>query len=42
MKVDDNTQVLARLAALKDMTVRELKAEWAKLTCYYKKSHVVV
>ena len=31
MKVDDNTQVLARLAALKDMTVRELKAEWAKL-----------
>jgi hypothetical protein len=31
MKVDDNAQVLARLAALKDMTVRELKAEWAKL-----------
>ncbi len=31
MKVDDNTQVLARLAALKDMTVKELKAEWAKL-----------
>ena len=31
MKVDDNRQVLARLAALKEMTVRELKAEWAKL-----------
>ncbi len=31
MQVDDNRQVLARLAALKDMTVRELKAEWAKL-----------
>ena len=31
MKVDDNVQVLARLAALKDMTVRELKAEWTKL-----------
>jgi len=31
MKMDDNVQVLARLAALKDMTVRELKAEWAKL-----------
>src|SRR5690606_17226028 len=31
MKVDDNAQVLARLAALKDMTVRELKAEWEKL-----------
>jgi hypothetical protein len=31
MQVDDNRQVLARLAALKNMTVRELKAEWAKL-----------
>ena len=31
MQVDDNRQVLARLAAMKDMTVRELKAEWAKL-----------
>ncbi len=31
MQVDDNRQVLARLAALKDMTVRELKAEWGKL-----------
>ena len=31
MQVDDNRQVLARLAALKDMTVRELKAEWTKL-----------
>lgn len=31
MQVDDNRQVLARLAALKDMTVRELKSEWAKL-----------
>jgi hypothetical protein len=30
-KQDDNAQVLARLAALKDMSVRELKAEWAKL-----------
>jgi len=28
---DDNRQVLARLAALKEMSVRELKAEWAKL-----------
>jgi hypothetical protein len=31
MKVDDNAQVLARLAGLKEMTVRELKAEWVKL-----------
>lgn len=31
MQIDDNRQVLARLAALKDMTVRELKAEWGKL-----------
>ena len=31
MQVIDDTRVLARLAALKDMTVRELKAEWAKL-----------
>ena len=31
MHTDDNTQVLARLAALKVMTVRELKAEWEKL-----------
>ena len=31
MKVDDNTQVLARLAALKDMTVVELKAQWQAL-----------
>ncbi len=27
----DDPQVLARLAALKTMTVKELKAEWAKL-----------
>ena len=31
MRDDDNAQVLARLAALKDMSVRELKAEWEKL-----------
>ena len=31
MKVDDNTQVLARLAALKEMTVVELKAQWQAL-----------
>ncbi len=31
MQVDDNTQVLARLAALKAMTVGELKAEWLAL-----------
>lgn len=31
MQHHDDGQVLARLAALKDMTVRELKAEWAKL-----------
>ena len=31
MQVEDNRQVLARLGALKDMTVRELKAEWGKL-----------
>ena len=31
MKVDDNTQVLARLAALKAMTVGELKTEWQAL-----------
>ncbi len=30
-KQDDNAQVLARLAALKAMTVRQLKAEWEKL-----------
>jgi hypothetical protein len=30
-KQDDNAQVLARLAALKDMSVKQLKAEWAKL-----------
>jgi len=29
--VADDAQVLARLAALKDMSVRELKAEWEKL-----------
>ena len=28
---NDDAQVLARLAALKTMTVRELKAEWEKL-----------
>ncbi len=28
---NDDAQVLARLAALKAMTVKELKAEWAKL-----------
>ncbi len=28
---DDNAQVLARLAALKDMSVKQLKAEWEKL-----------
>ena len=31
MRDDDNAQVLARLAALKAMSVRELKADWAKL-----------
>lgn len=31
MRDDDNMQVLARLAALKEMSVRELKGEWAKL-----------
>lgn len=31
MQVDDNAHVLARLAALKGMTVRELKAEWENL-----------
>lgn len=31
MRDDDNAQVLARLAALKTMSVRELKADWAKL-----------
>lgn len=31
MRDDDNAQVLARLVALQAMTVRELKAEWAKL-----------
>lgn len=31
MRDDDNAQVLARLAALKVMSVRELKADWAKL-----------
>ena len=31
MKVDENAQVLARRAALKDMSVKQLKAEWAKL-----------
>ena len=31
MKVDDNTQVLARLSALKEMTVVELKAQWQAL-----------
>ena len=31
MKVDDNTQVLARLAALKAMTVGELKTKWQAL-----------
>ena len=30
-KQDDNAQVLARLAALKAMSVKELKAEWEKL-----------
>ncbi len=30
-KQDDNTQVLARLTALKAMSVKELKAEWEKL-----------
>lgn len=30
-KQDDNAQVLARLAALKDMSVKQLKAEWEKL-----------
>ncbi len=30
-KQDDNAQVLARLTALKAMTVKELKTEWAKL-----------
>ena len=29
--VADDTQVLARLAALKDMTVVELKAQWQAL-----------
>ena len=27
-KQDGNAQVLARLAALKDMTVKQLKTEW--------------
>ncbi|HWK65793.1 MAG TPA: DUF2924 domain-containing protein [Rhizobiaceae bacterium] len=31
MQVDDNARVLARLAGLKDMTVKQLKAEWEKL-----------
>jgi hypothetical protein len=31
MRDDDNAQVLARLAALKEMSVRELKADWTKL-----------
>ena len=31
MQKYDDPQVLARLAALKTMTVKELKAEWAKL-----------
>ena len=31
MQVDDNAHVLARLAALKGMTVTELKAEWENL-----------
>lgn len=31
MRDDDNAQVLARLAALKNMSVRELKADWVKL-----------
>ncbi len=31
MRDDHNAQVLARLAALKAMSVRELKADWAKL-----------
>lgn len=31
MQKQDNAQVLARLAALKDMTVRELKTEWQAL-----------
>ena len=31
MQKQDNAQVLARLAALKDMTVRELKSEWQAL-----------
>ena len=31
MRDDDNAQLLARLAALKAMSVRELKADWAKL-----------
>ena len=31
MKVDENRQVLARLAALKAMTVGELKTEWQGL-----------
>lgn len=31
MRDDDNAQVLARLAALKAMSVRELKADWVKL-----------
>jgi hypothetical protein len=31
MQKQDDTQVLVRLAALKAMTVRELKGEWAKL-----------
>lgn len=31
MRDDDNAQVLARLAALKAMSVRELKVAWAEL-----------
>jgi len=31
MQMNDNAQVLARLAALKTMTVNELKAEWRTL-----------
>jgi len=30
-KQNDNAQVLARLAALKELSVKQLKAEWAKL-----------
>jgi len=30
-KQDDNAQVLARLAALKEMSVKQLKAEWVSL-----------